>query len=428
MAERHFGPEIVESEIGGDVVRDVKAATAIIVGTFPVHEVYPDEADRAALHQHLDPDPPARRCRGDLRAAARGLHDPWLLDAIFDQDEGKGVGTIEVINVFDPAVHKDVGDVPDVTAVTNLDIIGSFSASGEPSGLKHAYATYQRYGWFPKFVLAPGFSSLTGVRDEIEVICNKIKARAYFDAPAGVSVQDVVAARGPEGDFDLQTDSRRLIPCYPHMEAVDTETPNATRIEPYSPTLLGVHLRSIMQYGYHHSPSNRPIYGRKPSQKILYVPGQSDDDTQLLRGAGVVTCEERYGKGPHTSGNRSAAFPTDTNMKNFIHVQLIADMLHEAIVFFLDEHKDRNASPAKLNYVEGLINDYGLAKTVGTDPELLGFKFFFDRTKTTVQSYSDGHVFWQLRFMPVGLMEWLTVESAIDINLATNALGLAQAA
>jgi len=428
MAERHFGPEIVESEIGGDVVRDVKAATAIIVGTFPVHEVYTDEADRAAyinksilIRRRKD----AEAIFGPQRA---GYTIPWLLDAIFDQDEGKGVGTIEVINVFDPAVHKDVGEVPDVTAVTNLDIIGAFSASGEPSGLKHAYATYQRYGWFPKFVLAPGFSSLVGVREEIEVICNKIKARSYFDAPAGVSVQDVVAARGPEGDFDLQTDSRRLIPCYPHMEAVDTETPNATRIEPYSPTLLGVHLRSIMQYGYHHSPSNRPIYGRKPAQKILYVPGQSDDDTQLLRGAGVVTCEERYGKGPHTSGNRSAAFPTDTNMKNFIHVQLIADMLHEGIVFFLDEHKDRNASPAKINYVEGLVNDFGLAKTVGTDPELLGFKFFFDRTRTTVQSYSDGHVFWTLRFMPVGLMEWLTVESAIDINLATNALGLAQAA
>ena len=103
-------------------------------------------------------------------------------------------------------------------------------------------------------------------------------------------------------------------------------------------------------------------------------------------------------------------------------------MLHEAVLFFLDEHKDRNASPAKLSYVEGLINDWGNAKTIGTDPELLGFRFWFDRVRTTTQSYADGHIYWKMKWMPVGLMEWLTVESQIDIELARDPLGLSQAA
>lgn len=423
--ERHFGPEIVDSQVGGDVVRDVKAATVLLVGTFPVHIVHASAPAKAA---HINKSILIRRREDALThfgPHVAGYTIPWVLDAIFDQDGGDGVGTIEVINVFDPAVHMTAGS-PDVTKVTNLDIIGSFSASGEPTGLKHAYASFQRYGWFPKFLACSGFTDKTGVRAELAVIADKIRSRAYIDAPSGVSVGDVVAARGPSGPFDLQTSSRRLIPCWPWMRVADTANVGATRDEQYSARLLGVHLRTIMENGYHHSPSNRAINGIEgAAQKVLYVPGFSDDDTQLLRGAGVVTCEERWGKGPHTSGNRSAAFPTDTDLRNFIHVQFIIDMVDEAILYFLDEHKDRNASPAKLTYVEEVINSWGKAKTVGNDPELLGFKFWFDRQKTTLASYADGKVNFKLDLMPVGIMEWMQVERGIDINLASNALGLA---
>ena len=212
----------------------------------------------------------------------------------------------------------------------------------------------------------------------------------------------------------------------PQRAAEFTSTPGANRVEQYSARLTGVHLRTIMESGYHHSPSNQPIEGiLEAAQKVLYVPGFSDDDTQLLRGAGVVTCEERWGKGPHTSGNRSAAFPTDTDYRNFIHVQFTCDMVDEALLFYLDEHKDRPASAAALTYLEEVINGWGKAKTVGNDPVLLGFKFWFDRGQTTAQSYADGHLFYKLNVMPVGIMEWLEVERGIDINMATNALGLA---
>ena len=71
------------------------------------------------------------------------------------------------------------------------------------------------------------------------------------------------------------------------------------------------------------------------------------------------------------------------------------------------------------------MNDWGKAKTTGTDPVLLGFKFRFDREQTTAQSYADGQIYWKCDLMPVGIMETLTVERAIDINLARDPLGLA---
>ena len=422
--EKHFGPEIVEGTLNGAVVRDRKAATALIVGTFPVHTVYPDASDHAAVINK----PILIRRREDAAKMfgphVDGYTIPRTLDAIFDQDQGKGVGTIEVINVFDPAVHESNG-TPDVALVSNNDVIGVFAADGAPSGLKHAYASFQRYGWFPKIVGCPGFTLQTGVREELSVIANKIRSRSYIDAPAGVAVQDVIEARGPTGDFDLQTDSRRVIPCYPHMEAADPANDNATMIEPYSATMMGVHLATIMAAGYHHSPSNRPIFGRKPAQQVLYTPGFSDDDMQLLRGAGVVTAVEMWGKGPHTAGNRSAAYPSDTDMRSFIHAQFIVDMIDEGVLFFLDEYKDRNASPALLEFVEETINAWLRAKTVGTDPVLVDARFAFDRTRTTVQSYADGRVWFTLRIAPVGIMETLTVERTIDLDLLRNPLGLA---
>ena len=421
--EKHFGPEIVESAINGATVRDRKAATAMIVGTFPVHDGY--EAGQRA--DYINKSIIVRR-RSDAAAIfgdhASGYTIARTLDAIFDQDQGEGVGTIEVVNVFDPAVHNDAG-TPDVTLVTNNDVIGAFGPDGEPTGLKHAYASFQRLGWFPKLVGCPGFTLRTGVREELSVIANKIRSRSYIDAPAGVSVQDVIEARGPTGAFDLQTDSRRIIPCYPHMEAADPSNAGATMVEPFSATMMGVHLATVMKHGYHHSPSNRPIEGRKPAQQILYTPGFSDDDMQLLRGAGVVTAVGMWGKGPHTAGNRSAAYPSDVDTRNFIHVQFIVDMIDEAVLFFLDEYKDRNASPALLEFVEETINAWLRAKTVGTDPVLIDARFAFDRSRTTVQSYADGQVHFTLRVAPVGIMETLTVERSIDLELLRNPLGLA---
>lgn len=425
MGERFYGAEVRELEIGGDVVRDVKAATAIIIGTFPVQDVH----EAADFDAYVNTSILIRR-REDIAknfgVYTEGYTLAWILDAIFDQDQGKGVGTIEVINVFDPRVHKDGANEPDPSLVTNLDIIGGFDAAGQPSGLHHAYATFQTYGWFPTFVAAPGYHLATGVREEIEVICNKLWARSYIDAPAGVRPQDVVAARGPDGPFDFQTDNPRTNLCYPMMEVADPSKPNATVVEPYSATLIGIHLSTIVEDGYHHSPSNRPITGRKPAQTIVYTPGQNDDDMTLLRDAGIVTTKERWGKGPHTAGNNSAAFPASTDIRDtVIKHRLTLDLLHRSVIFYLDEQADTNANSASIAYHEGVILDALQAKTTGLDPVILGVRFSFNREKMTVQDYADNRIFFTLAVMFVGLFEWMTVESYVDLNLAANPLGIA---
>lgn len=425
-----FGPEVVDQPLGATIVRDVKAATAYIVGTAPVHLAH---ADAAAWAPYVETDVIIRSAAEATAAfgpVTAGYTIPTALDAIFDQALTKGVGTIVVRNVFDPATHQDEDDEPDPAAVTAADIIGAFGTGGVPKGLKGAYGCYQKFGWFPKFLAAPGFNMATGVRAELEVICNRIRARTFLDAPAAATRQDVIEARGNGGDFNWQLNNRRIVLCWPEILVARGASIVA---EPYSSRLLGVWLSSILEHGYHHSPSNRPIFGIEgTTPPVLYIPGDASSDAQLLRGAGIVTTQERWGQGPHTAGNRSAAYPVDTDMRNFLHVQFIQDMLDEAVLFYLDQFADRNASPARIERVEEDVNAFIRSKTAvdpssGQDPALYDGRFWFDRTKTTPQTIANGQLYYQLEFAPVGVMERITVERGINIDLIRDPLGLATA-
>ncbi|WP_299773150.1 hypothetical protein [uncultured Tateyamaria sp.] len=421
MNTPYYGVEVIETGPGSSTVRNQPAATAMLVGTAPIGDVH----DTAAKRKDYIETSVIVKTREEAAAAfgehTNGFTIPAALDAIFDQAKTKGVGEIEVVNVFDPDTHAGgVGDV------NNTHIIGNFSASGKPSGLKLAYDSYQRFGRFSKITLTPGFTGLTGVRAEMETICNRIRSRAILDTPTGVTAQQVREARGPSGSFDLQFSNSRLVAVWPHMKVADMANPGQTRLDPYSSRFAGVWLSTIMENGYHHSPSNRPIFGIEESETpVLYIPGDATSDVQGLRDAGIVTVEERWGKGPHTSGNRSSAWPTDTDMRNFLHVQFIEDMLDEGVISFLDQHKDRNGNLARIEFLEEQINDWLKSLMIGDDPVLSGGQFRFDRTKTTRTSVAQGQYFWRLDYAPIGVMERITVDRNIDLNLLGNALQLA---
>lgn len=415
----YHGVEIIETGPGTATVKSRSAATTMVIGTAPIGDVHDTQAKRANYINQ----PILITTRAEA-AAAFGQHKdgftiPAVLDAIFDQAQTSGVGQIEVVNVFDPDTHSAPSDVD------AADIIGTVSASGKLSGLKCAYSSYHRLGRFPKFLVAPGFTGLSGVRAELEVICNKIRARSILDTPAGVSAQQVIEARGPSGSFNLQYNSRRLVPVWPHMKVV-REGQSAPVLDYYSSRFLGVWLRTIMENGHHHSPSNRPIFGIEDAEvDVLSIPGAKDTDVQKLRNVGVVTVEESFGKGPHTSGNRSSAWPTDTDLRNFLHVQLIEDVLDEEVLHFLEQFRDRLANPARLEYIEDALNQHLQSLTLGDDPVLYYVSFRFDRTRTTANSIAQGQVYWKLIYTPVGVMERLTVDRNIDLAAASNPLALA---
>lgn len=416
----HHGPEIVEHLEGNSVVREVKSAVIFVVGTAPVQEIYATAGDRAqAINKRV-----VIRRREQIAELLgprnAGYSLPEAIESMFNKvQSGKGGGTIVAVNVFDPDVHKE-GTTPDPTKVTAADIVGSYSAGGVASGFKLARGMFNTLGYFPKILTAPRFTTLAGVRAEMEVQANDLSAVYIADLPAGLTVQQAVEARGATGSHN--TSSMRAILTYPHLKAYDPVIDDVA-VQPYSQHLAGMMIASDLSYGYHYSPSNRPMSDVLGLERDLeFIPGRYDSDQNALNEAGIVTAMNYFGSGYRTWGNRTAGFPTMTTPHQFIHVRRVLDMIHEAALYYLMDKIDR---PATKNFLDDIEEDVDafLRKKEG-DGALYGGRFRFDRTKTTSRDATDGRFYYRLDCMPVGVTERLTVDSYLDISFAQTALGL----
>lgn len=424
MAENfHHGPEIVEHLEGNSVVREVKSAVTFIVGSAPIQEIYDTPAKRAAVVN----EPIVIRRREQvaelLGPRMAGYSLPEAIDSIFTKVQGgKGGGTVIAVNVFNPDLpaHQDDSD-PDPSKVAAADVVGAYSAGGKASGFKIARGMFNRLGYFPKILLAPRFSTLAGVRAEMEVQANDLSAVYLADLPAGLTVQQAIETRGTTGAYN--TSSMRALLAYPHLKAYDPVIDDVA-LQPYSQHLAGMMVASDLAYGYHYSPSNRAMSDVLGLERDLeFIPGRYDSDQNALNEVGIVTAMNYFGSGYRTWGNRTAGFPTMTTAHQFIHVRRTLDMLHEAALYYLMDKVDRPATKNFLDDVEEDVDAF-LRKKEG-EGALYGGRFRFDRTKTTSRDATDGRFYYRLDCMPVGVTERLTVDSYLDISLAQTALGLA---
>lgn len=423
MAEAfHHGPEIIERKEAAGTIREVKSAVTFIVGTAPIHLIAETAEDRAALINKRIIIRKREDIAVQLGPNTEGYSLPQALEAIFNKvDRGQGGGTIIAVNVFDPDIHKD-GTAPDPSKVAAIDIIGKFDSAGTASGFKLAYGCFNAYGYFPKILLAPRFSTLPGVRAEMEIIGNKIKAIHLDDLPLGLTIQQALEERGTAGLYN--TNSERALLFYPQVKAVDSIAGDII-LQPYSQHYAGVMIATDLADGYHYSPSNRAmadVYGME--RDITYYPGEYGSDTNALNAAGIITIKNHYGTGFRTWGNRSSAFPTSTDMRNFVHARRIFDMVHEAALYYLDERTDGLGSLDVIDLVEEDVNAF-LRKKEG-EKALYGGRFNFDRQKTTSRSVADCQYFYRMSMMPTGIMERVTVDSYLDLKFAKTALGLSE--
>lgn len=415
----HHGPEVVEHKDGVTVVRDVKSAVTYISGTAPIQEVHATPETRA---KYIDQRVIVRsRAEG---SAAFGEHKagytiPAALDAIFDQGDG---GTIIVNNVFDPDKHKE-GAVPDPSKVTPADINGTITPAGKATGFSGAYECYNKFGYFPKLFLAPGFSPTPTVRAEMDVVATRLHGIAICDLPLGLTKQQAVEARGATGSAN--TSSARTVLTYPHVRVEDKASlTGGTMLDPLSSRLAGVIIATDLSQGWHHSASNREIKGVVDMEvPINFYPSDYQNDTNFLNEAGIVTCMRSFATGYRTFGNRSAAFPTSAHVENFIHARRILDMIHEAIIFFLMNYVDRLGTRENVEAAEEGVNAY-LRSKIG-EGVLYGGDFRFDREKNTPQQIADGRYFYKLRCHPTSVMERITVDSYVDTKFIADALSLA---
>ena len=413
------GVETIEVLKGPVPVREVKSAIVFLVGTAPVHETIPAGVSATDWYAETVNNPKIILRREDgayyFGEPKPGYTIPYALDAIFDH----GGTTVVVVNVFDPAVHVDANGNPDPSLVTASDIIGSVDATtGKRTGLQIADELFSLFGFTPKILLAPVYCEQSAVMSEMIAKAENLRAIALIDAPAGLTVQQVLTERGTGGQ--LNTSSYRAVLCYPHLKVWDIAT-NTERLEPFSQRLAGVMAKVDHEKGYWWSPSNNEILGIIGMERAITA-SVNDPNTEanILNENGVVTVFNSFGTGYRVWGNRSAAYPSYTDPKTFISVRRTADIIAESIEFSTLQFLDKPITAA-IDGVLSMVNAF--IRTLVGRGALVDGKCYFPKDKNPSDQLAAGRLYFAYEIMPPTPAERITFEQVINIELLKKLTG-----
>ncbi len=396
------GVETIEIESGSKTITAVKTAVIGLVGTAPIDTVddeYKTINEPTLILNKID----AVKYFGE---STTGYTIPQALNAIFDQ----GSGIVIVVNVYDPDVHDDVTDV------TKGDIIGGVDADTlTRTGLEAFEDCYSLFGYYPKTIIAPVFCEDVAVVSKIDVLCNTIRAIGIVDVPTGATVQDVITGRGSEGELNINSSSDRIVACYPHLKVYDS-TLDAEVIEPYSQRLAGVIAAKDLDKGYHWSPSNTEILGiTGVEKKLTSMINDSSSEVNQLNEVGVMTIFNSYGTGYKTWGNRSLAYPSNTHPKNFINVRRTADILNESVEYSMLQFIDYPIDNGLIDAITESVNSF--IRTLIGRGALIDGSCTYNPDKNSTTEIANGHLVFDIEFMPPTPAERITFESYINIDL-----------
>lgn len=278
----------------------------------------------------------------------------------------------------------------DPSKVTPADIIGTVNAAGLRTGLKAFQDSYNQLGFFPKIFIAPGFSTLNSVSVEMIASAEQLSAVAYIDAPIGSTVQQVVAGRGPAGTLNFNTSSDRVRLCYPHVKVYDAAT-NGERLQPLSIRAAGLRAKVDYDKGYWWSSSNQELLGVIGLERPLTA--RIDDpnsEVNLLNENGITTVFNSFGTGLRLWGNRTAAWPTVTHMRNFENVRRTKDIVDESIRYSSLQFTDQPVTTSLIDSIVESVNQL-LRKLIG-DQALIGGECWYDPARNPQTQLELGHV------------------------------------
>jgi len=298
----------------------------------------------------------------------------------------------------------------DPSKVTPADIIGTVDIVGRRLGLKALGDCYNQFGFVPKILIAPGFATLSSVSSELIAAASKYGAKALIDAPVGMTVQQVVASRGPVNGSNFNTSSPSAILCYPHVQIADPATGIGTKLQPLSIRMAGVMAAKDMEKGYHWSPSNTEIKGIVGIERSLTA--KIDDpqsEVNLLNEVGICTVFNSFGTGYRTWGNRCANFPTETGLETFIPTTRVQDVIDESIRYFSLPFIDQPFSDAVVDAIVQSVNQF-MNKLVG-DTVLIGGLCWFDPARNSETERANGRGVFNYKFTPPPPFERGTYES-----------------
>lgn len=140
-------------------------------------------------------------------------------------------------------------------------------------------------------------------------------------------------------------------------------------------------------------------------------------EANLLNENGIVTVFNSFGTGYRVWGNRSAAWPTKTDPKNFISVRRTADIIAESIEYSTQQFLDRPIT-VTIDSVLSMVNAF--IRTLIGRGALVDGKCYFLRDKNPESELALGHLTFNYEIMPPTPAERITFEQVVNIELLKN--------
>ena len=339
-------------------------------------------------------------------------------DYSFDAATGTGerisTGSIPAGTVASPTTLKASYSYANPTLVQPSDVIGTVNAAGQRTGMKALRDSYQLFGYYPKIIIAPVFSTLNSVSTELVALMESIRAFGFVSAPIGTTFQQAITGRGPSGSINFNTSSRRVGLCFPHVKDYDTATDTEVLAD-LATYAAGALARKDQENGYWWSPSNTELLGVTGLETPIYAMiNDANSEANLLNEAGIITVFNSYGTGIRLWGNRSAAFPSDTHPKNFINVLRTADVIAESLEYYTLQYMDRPLDNALIDAIVESGNAF--MRKLKADGAIIDGKVWYDPADNETTDLSAGHVTFTYDFMPPPATERVTYKSIVNTD------------
>ncbi len=322
-------------------------------------------------------------------------------------------------NVVEGDSYKFTYDRLNGAAVLDAHIIGGVTpVTDERTGLSCFDLSLNTFGFAPKILIAPFYSSSNTVATELIAVADKFRAITYLDAPEGTTVSGAIAGRGPGGVINFNTSSKRAELLYPMLKAYDAAT-NGEVLIPYSAFKAGLRAAVDNNEGYWVSDSNHEIKGILGTELMITAAiNDASSEANQLNEAGITTVFNGFGTGIRAWGNRSAAFPTNTEPDNFVAVRRTADIIQESVELACLNFIDQPITQGWIDSVRESVNAF-LRTLVGRGAIIDGVCKFI-KEDNPPSELAQGHVTFYIDFMPPTPAERITFNSFINIDYLTN--------
>ncbi|SHN45931.1 phage tail sheath subtilisin-like domain-containing protein [Chitinophaga sp. CF418] len=327
-------------------------------------------------------------------------------------------GNFKVIsaNIYNGTVYKFTYKKLDASTVTTSQLIGSVDSNSNRTGMALYDLAFNLFGFTPKVFAAPTYSSLSAIATALKAAAAKFRSVYLLDAPYGTTIPGAIAGRGVAGSLVFNTSDERAYLLYPYLKTWDDYS-QADQDYPYSAFMAGLIAKTDRERGYWYSPSNKEISAATGSERpIQWSINDANCEANQLNAAGITTIAAGYGTGIRAWGNRDAAFPTSTSIKNFLAIRRADDIVIESMELAALPYVDEPMNQALIDTIREAGNNF-IRVLVQRGACLPGSRVEYHKEDNSASELAAGKLTLRRVYMFPPPLERLTYKDILDISL-----------